>query len=117
TRARNKRGARETDALAADAASRFGKGPVEDNRLLGDPVQIPTAGSPSIGRTDARSTVVKFSDFQCPYCIAAVPEIKNVLKTYPNDVKLIFKQFPLEMHSQAALAAAGALAAYKQNKY
>jgi protein-disulfide isomerase len=112
-----KSGASETDALAAAASSKFGKGPVEDNRVLGDPVQIPTAGSPSIGRPDARITLVEFSDFQCPFCIAAVPEIKNVLKTYPNDVKLIFKQFPLEMHSQAALAAAGALAAYKQNKF
>ena len=112
-----KSGATESGALAAAASSKFGKGPVTDNRVLGDPVQIPTAGSPSIGPPDARITLVEFSDFQCPYCIAAVPEIRSLLKAYPKDIKLIFKQFPLEMHSQAALAAAGALAAYKQGKF
>lgn len=112
-----KSGASESEALSAAASSKFAKGPVTDTRVLGDPVQIPTASSPSVGPSNARITLVEFSDFQCPYCIAAVPEIKAMLKAYPADIKLIFKQFPLEIHSQAALAAAGALAAYKQGKF
>src|SRR5204863_5224920 len=36
---------------------------------------------------------------------------------YPAQVKLIFKQFPLDIHSQAAYAAAAALAAHKQGKF
>jgi protein-disulfide isomerase len=47
----------------------------------------------------------------------AVVKLNAILKAYPNDVKLIFKQFPLEMHSQAALAAAAALAAHRQGKF
>jgi protein-disulfide isomerase len=39
------------------------------------------------------------------------------LKAYPTQVKLIFKEYPLETHSQAALAAAAAVAAHKQGKF
>jgi protein-disulfide isomerase len=41
----------------------------------------------------------------------------EVLKAYPTQVKLVFRQFPLETHSQAALAAAAAIAAHKQGKF
>jgi len=60
---------------------------------------------------------VEFSDFQCPYCAVAMVKLNAVLKAYPNDVKLVFKQFPLDIHSQAALAAAAALAAHRQGKF
>jgi protein-disulfide isomerase len=43
--------------------------------------------------------------------------LNAVLKAYPNDVKLIYKQYPLEIHSQAALAAEAALAAQRQGKF
>ena len=86
-------------------------------KLLEDPVAIPVTGDPVLGPADARVTVVEFSDFQCPYCAVAVVKLNAVLKAYPNDVKLVFKQYPLEMHSQAALAAEAALAAQRQGKF
>ncbi len=86
-------------------------------RLLDDPVSIPVAGAPSIGPQNAPITIVEFSDFQCPYCVAAFPEIKSILQAYPTQIKLIFKEFPLEIHSQADLAAAAAIAAQKQGKF
>jgi protein-disulfide isomerase len=108
-------GQNEEQAMAAATASRWGHQP--EHKLLDDPVKIPVVGSPSTGPQGAPITIVEFSDFQCPYCAAAIPEIKEVLKAYPNQVKLIFKQYPLEIHSQAALAAAAALAAQKQGKF
>jgi protein-disulfide isomerase len=86
-------------------------------KLLEDPVAIPVAGDPVLGPQNARVTVVEFSDFQCPYCAVAVVKLNAVLKAYPNDVRLIYKQYPLEMHSQAALAAEAALAAQRQGKF
>jgi protein-disulfide isomerase len=86
-------------------------------KLLESPVAIPTDGAPFLGPKDARVTLVEFSDFQCPYCAEAVVKLNAVLKAYPNQVKLIFKQFPLDIHSQAALAAAAALAAHRQGKF
>ncbi len=103
------------EAQAAAVASKWGH--LQQPKLLDDPVTIPVAGAPSTGPQRAPITVVEFSDFQCPYCAAAVPEISALLKAYPTQVKLIFKQYPLEMHSQADLAATAALAAQKQGKF
>ncbi len=87
-------------------------------KLLEDPIEIPTAGAPETGPNDAPVTLVEFSDFQCPYCTLATPQLQAVLKAYPTQVRLFFKQFPLEgIHSQAALAAAAAVAAQKQGKF
>ena len=108
-------GKSETEAIAAANASKWAH--VQAPKLLDDPVAIPTAGAPVLGPQAARITIVEFSDFQCPYCAAAVPQINAILKAYPSQVKLIFKQFPLEIHSQADLAAAAAVAAQKQGKF
>jgi protein-disulfide isomerase len=105
----------ETDALAAAKSSKWAH--VRGAKLLDDPVAIPIEGSPSMGPPTAKVTLVEFSDFQCPYCAAAIPEIAAALKAYPNQVRLIFKQFPLETHSQAEFAAQAALAAQKQGKF
>ena len=78
---------------------------------------IPTAASPVRGPAGAVLTLVEFSDFQCPYCLVAVAKLNAVLEAYPGKIKLIFKQFPLHMHSQAALAAAAAVAAHQQGKF
>jgi len=109
-------GKNENDAIAAAKESRWGKGP-QPPKLLEDAVVIPTAGSPVLGPADARVTLVEFSDFQCPYCSLAVGKLNAVLQAYPKQVKLIFKQFPLDTHSQAAQAAAAAIAAHQQGKF
>ncbi len=106
-----KQGKSEADALTAAKGSKW------TTHLLENPVAIPTGGSPSMGPQNAPITLVEFSDFQCPYCAAAVPEIDAILQAYPKRVKLIFKQYPLDFHSQAQLAAAAALAAHKQGKF
>lgn len=110
-----KSGAKEAAVLAAVDASPLMRRATP--KLLEDPVAIPVDGAPVIGPKNARVTLVEFSDFQCPYCAQAVIKLNAVLKAYPNDVKLIFKQFPLDIHSQAALAAAAALAAHRQGKF
>lgn len=108
-------GKSESEAIAAANASKWAH--VQAPKLLDDPVRIPVAGAPVMGPQTAPITIVEFSDFQCPYCAAAVPQINALLKAYPTQVKLIFKQFPLEMHSQAQLAADAAVAAQKQGKF
>ena len=110
-----KAGKSEQDALADVEASRFAHPP--EHKLLEDPIAIPTAGAPMTGPADAPITLVEFSDFQCPYCTLATPQLQAVLKAYPTQVRLIFKEFPLDIHSQAAFAAAAAVAAQKQGKF
>jgi protein-disulfide isomerase len=110
-----KAGKSEKEVLADVEASRFAHAP--EHKVLEDPIAVPTAGAPEIGPNDAPITLVEFSDFQCPYCTLATPQLQAVLKAYPTQVRLFFKQFPLDIHSQAALAAAAAVAAQKQGKF
>jgi protein-disulfide isomerase len=109
------KGQNEADAIAAAGASRWAHAP--GSRVLDDPVPIAVDGSPAMGPKDARITLVEFSDFQCPYCAEAAPQLTAILKAYPAELRLVFKQFPLDIHSQAAQAAAAALAAHNQGKF
>jgi len=80
-------------------------------------VPISITGDPVRGPADAKITIVEFSDFQCPFCAKAVGEVDQIMKKYPKNVRLIFKQYPLDTHSQAELAAEAALAAQAQGKF
>ena len=108
-------GKTEAQAIAAAHASRWAQ--VQPPKLLEDPIEIPVAGAPVRGPVNAPVTIVEFSDFQCPYCAAAAPQINALLQAYPTQLKLIYKEFPLDIHSQAELAADAAVAAQKQGKF
>jgi protein-disulfide isomerase len=86
-------------------------------KILEAPVKIPVGGSPVRGPADARITLVEFSDFECPFCSAAVKQVDIVMAAYPKDIKLIYKQFPLSMHPHAEIAAEASLAAREQGKF
>lgn len=62
---------------------------------------IQIGSSPILGPTDAAVTIVEFADFQCPYCIREYPKLKQVLAKYPNDVRLVFKHYPLNSHKKS----------------
>jgi len=46
-----------------------------------------------------------------------VPLLEQVLEKYPDDVKIVFKNFPLRNHKFAMKAATAALAAESQGKF
>jgi len=92
------------------------QGPVRP-RILEDAVPISIKDAPSHGPESAKITIVEFSDFQCPYCAMAAPKALAVAAEYPKDVKLVFKQFPLDFHSNAYRAAEASLAAHAQGKF
>ena len=62
-------------------------------------------GLPARGNPEAPVTIVEFSDFQCPYCARGASTMDQLLEKYPNDVKLVFKHFPLGFHKWAKPAA------------
>jgi len=102
----------EVGGMLAEEAK---KGPAP-RPLLEEPVSISTEGDPVRGPANAKITIVEFSDFQCPYCAVAAGKV-NTLLTQNKDVKLVFKQFPLDIHGQARLAAQASLAAGAQGKF
>ena len=70
-----------------------------------------------IGKKDAPVTIVEFSDFQCPFCGRFYPVVKDVLAAYPDQVRLIIKNYPLPFHPNARPAAKLAMAANEQGKF
>jgi protein-disulfide isomerase len=73
---------------------------------------------PQIGGDDAPVTIVEFMDFECPPCKMAGKTIKKILETYPDKVRLIFRNFPkVEKHPFAVRAAEAALCAHEQGKF
>jgi protein-disulfide isomerase len=75
------------------------------------------ATGPAKGPEGAPITIVEFSDFQCPFCSRAIGTVDEVLKAYPNQVRLVFRQFPLDFHKQAPKASEAALCAHDQGKF
>ena len=74
--------------------------------------------SPSIGPKDAKVQITTFEDFQCPFCSKVGEPLKAFQKQFPNDVRLVFKNFPLaSIHDKAQLASEAALAAFEQGKF
>ncbi len=72
---------------------------------------------PSQGPENAPITVVAFSDFQCPACRTAKHTVDRLLREYPGKIRLVFRQYPLEMHPDAARSAAASLCAHEQGKF
>ncbi|PIT86441.1 MAG: disulfide bond formation protein DsbA [Candidatus Magasanikbacteria bacterium CG10_big_fil_rev_8_21_14_0_10_43_6] len=70
------------------------------------------------GNPNAPLTLVEYSDFQCPACASMYPIIKQLSTTFPDDLKVVYRHFPLrQIHAQAQLAAEAAEAAGEQNKF
>ena len=54
------------------------------------------------GNPNAKITLVEFSDLECPFCARFHPTAQQIVDTYPNDVKWIYKHFPLSsIHPKA----------------
>ncbi len=81
-------------------------------------VEVATAGRPEKGGgAKAPVTIVEFSDYQCPFCKRAEDVVDQVMKTYGDKVRVVFRDFPLEMHPQARPAAEAANCAHAQGKF
>lgn len=87
---------------------------LEEPRL---PLIVTEDQATAIGAKDAKITVVEFADFQCPYCKDSQKTIKQVLKSFGSDVRLVFKHLPLDIHSEALEAARAAFCAGKQGYF
>jgi protein-disulfide isomerase len=72
----------------------------------------------SYGDSEAPVTVVEFGDFECPYCAAAAPILRQLVDTSGRAVRLVFRHFPLfGVHPYALTAALAAEAASEQGAF
>lgn len=51
----------------------------------------------ALGPKDAPVTVVEFSDFECPFCRSGAEIVREVLAKHPDDVRVVFKNFPIDI--------------------
>ena len=95
-------------------------GQIQDN-LKPPPVirvAVSTDGAPVRGVQEGSVTLVEFSDFHCPFCKRVQPTLDKLLERYPETVKLVFRDFPLDnLHPQARRAAEAARCAHEQGKF
>jgi protein-disulfide isomerase len=70
------------------------------------------------GNSNAPLELVEYGDYECPYCGAAYPVIKEIQERVGQDLKFVFRNFPLsKIHPHAFLAAVATEAAGLQNKF
>jgi protein-disulfide isomerase len=104
------------EATQALLASLHEKYPVQ-NYLEPQRADVAATG-PSKGPEDAPVTIVEFADFECPYCLQILPSLVRLEETYGDNVRMVFRQFPLSnIHRHAQDAAEASLCAYEQNKF
>lgn len=83
----------------------------------GNVVQIDYSKGQKIGSDSAKVKLVEFSDFECPACLAAEPALQRIRTTYPDQVQLIYRHFPLPQHKFGRQAAYLSEAAGAANKF
>ena len=69
------------------------------------------------GDKEAATTLIEYSDFQCPACGSYYPIVKKVTEDLGAKVRFAYRHFPLPQHKNAKLAATVAEAAGKQGKF
>ena len=70
------------------------------------------------GPADAPVTLVQYGDFECPYCGAAYPIIKDIQSRMGDSLRFVFRNFPITTsHPHAVRAAEAAEAAGAQGKF
>ncbi|MCB9799817.1 MAG: thioredoxin domain-containing protein [Candidatus Omnitrophica bacterium] len=93
-----------SDAPAAEAPAKD----VEFNDLK---------GHPSKGPANAPITIVEFSDYHCPFCQRLEPTIDEVMKKYPEQVRVVFRHNPLPFHTGSDKTHEAAECAHAQGKF
>src|SRR4051812_44601300 len=88
---------------------------IEETPSLSLPV---TAEDHAQGPATAPVTLVEYGDFECPYCGQAYPIVQAIQERFGNELRFVFRNFPLsQSHPHAVHAAEAAEAADAQNAF
>lgn len=88
------------------------------NTIIGAESRNGDIADHEIGSKSPKVTIIEYADYQCPGCSAAAPKAKALAEKYKDNVRLIFRNFPIaSSHPNARAAAAVAEAAGLQGKF
>jgi protein-disulfide isomerase len=82
--------------------------PSSQGSTPGEKIEVSADDDPWLGSDNAKVTVIEFSDYQCPFCRKYWTESYPLLKSEYIDtgkIKYVFRDFPLNFHPGAPLAA------------
>lgn len=100
-----------TSAYSVSAA--LAAQPIEDGTF-----DLATVDDPSLGPRSATVVIVEFADFGCPYSEESSFVVRELAAQYPDDVRFIYRDFPLsDIHPIAQKAAEAGECAQDQGKF
>lgn len=105
---------RSTEEIAAEVAKREEEKAKEAEERIAE-IDAALEDLPVRGNPEGKVTIVGFSDFQCPYCTRGANTVEQILEKYGDDVKFVFKHFPLGFHPWAKPAAIASHCAGQQD--
>ncbi|HRI54908.1 MAG TPA: vitamin K epoxide reductase family protein [Pseudomonadota bacterium] len=90
-------------------------------------IDLDSQTAPTLGPATAKVTIVEISDFECPFCQRASGTIKELLAAYPDQLRVVFRHFPLDqacnpllkrpVHENACAAARAAVCAAARGQF
>lgn len=81
-------------------------------------MKLSVGDAPSLGPVTAPVTIMEFGDFQCYFCARGSRTLRAlVFDMYPEQIRWVFKHYPLRNHRSAAIVHQAALAAHEQQKF
>jgi protein-disulfide isomerase len=90
--------------------------PTEETNFA-DPRPVDESRDHIWGKANAKVTLIEYSDFECPFCSKHYETMKQIKEAYPNDVRVIFRHYPLSFHPEAQKAAEASECAADQGKF
>ncbi len=70
------------------------------------------------GAAGAPVTILEYGDYECPYCRGAFRDVHLLLDRYPDNIRFVFRNFPIpQIHPHAEQAAEAAEAAAAQGEF
>lgn len=91
---------------------------LKQNPFRAELAKLTTDSLPSLGTPGAPVMIVLFTDFQCPYCREEAKTLRaNLIQTYPKEVRLYLKDYPLvSLHNWAKSAAVAGRCVFQQSQ-
>lgn len=109
----------QTDAQRRTLMARFKAAEAAPPRRAepGKRYAVDAGDAPTMGPEGAPVLLVAFMDYECPFCRRAQQGIDELLRRYPNDLRVAYRQLPLPIHASADSAARAAVAADLQGQF
>ena len=80
-------------------------------------IEVLIGDDPALGPPAAPVTIVEFGDFECSACKESLPVLKQLRSLYPEQIRFVYRDFPIANHPQARPAAEAAHCAHEQGKF